>query len=622
MRWIVIVFSTLLFWSGFVLPVQAVSPSADGRQDAHVLVLHSYHPSFIWTREMETGIMTTLQDAPLPVHISVEYLDQKNFPEVDIQKTILHSISEKYRDKPIDVVIATDNYAVEQAIRLRDSLFPQAAILFCGYNGYQEGMFDSYGRVGGIVERLDSSATIDLAKKMFPQMNRVVVLHDTTESGLGSQSEIKKMEQAWWGNVQFEYWSDRSYAEILRDVQHLPPGTVLLFGILTRDRLGNVIEMREFAENVSAVANVPLFQLYKMNYGTGSLGGVLIDGVAQGRKTAEQALQLLNGEIDSPRVVVTTAAEKHLDFRQLERFHIALSRVPEDVVVDYKPESFYEEHQTLVWTTLGVIFSLLGVIYILTLNIHRRKQAEAVIRQMNDELEQRVTERTRDLAVANQELEAFSYSVSHDLRAPLRSIDGFSQILVEDYEAALDETGKDYLGRIRAASEKMAVLIDDILRLSRVSRSEIDKQTIDLSALAKGVVDELLEAQPGRKVVFDLMPGLSCVADRQLLRIALVNLFGNALKYSEPREETRLQFEAVTRDNKQVYCIRDNGVGFDMTYADKLFGAFQRLHSSRDFAGSGIGLAIVERIIRKHGGLIWAESAPEAGAAFFFTLQP
>lgn len=622
MRWIAIVFSTLLFWSGFVLPVQAVSPSADGRQDAHVLVLHSYHPSFIWTREMETGIMTTLQDAPLPVHISVEYLDQKNFPEVDIQKTILHGISEKYRDKPIDVVIATDNYAVEQAMRMRDRLFPKAAIIFCGYNGYKEGLFTDKDRVGGVVEVLDATATIDLAKKIFPQMNRVVVLHDNTESGLAAIQDIKKAEHSWWGNVQFEYWGNRSYAEILMDVKQLPPGAILLFGVLTRDRLGNVIEMREFAENVSAAANVPLFQLYKMNYGTGAIGGALIDGAAQGKKAAEITLQLLNGEIDRPGVVLTASAQKHLDFRQLERFHISLSRVPEDVIVDYKPESFYEEHRNLVWTTLGVIFSLLIVIYILALNIYRRKQAEAVIRQMNGELEQRVAERTRDLAVANQELEAFSYSVSHDLRAPLRSIDGFSQILVEDYEATLDETGKDYLGRIRAASEKMAVLIDDILRLSRVSRSEIDKQTIDLSALAKGVVDELLEAQPGRKVVFDLMPGLSCVADRQLLRIALVNLFGNALKYSAPREETRLQFEAVTRDNKQVYCIRDNGVGFDMTYADKLFGAFQRLHSSRDFAGSGIGLAIVERIIRKHGGRIWAESAPEEGAAFFFTLQP
>ena len=342
----------------------------------------------------------------------------------------------------------------------------------------------------------------------------------------------------------------------------------------------------------------------------------------RGKKAAEQALQLLNGEIDSPRVVVTTSAQKRLDFRQLSRFHIALSRVPSDVVIDYKPESFYEEHRTLVWTTVGVIFSLLVVIYILVLNIHRRKRAEAAIREMNNELEERVAERTRELAVANQELEAFSYSVSHDLRAPLRSIDGFSQILTEDYETALDATGKDYLKRIRAASEKMAALIDDILRLSRVSRSEIDKQPVDLSALAKDVVAELLEAQPERKVVFDLMPGMSCVADRQLLRIALVNLFGNALKYSAPREETRLRFEAVVEDNKPVYCIRDNGVGFDMAYADKLFGAFQRLHSSQEFAGSGIGLAIVDRIIRKHGGRIWAESAPEQGAAFFFTLQP
>ena len=206
MRWITMVFAALLLWGGFFLPAQAASPSADGRQDAHVLVLHSYHPSFIWTREMETGIMTTLQDATLPVHISVEYLDQKNFPDPGIQSTLLHSISEKYRGKPIDVVIATDNYAVEQALRLRASLFPQAAILFCGYNGYQEGMFADKERVGGIVDRLDVTTTVDLAKQLFPQMNRVVVLHDSTESGLAALGDIQSMEKAWQGNVRFEYW--------------------------------------------------------------------------------------------------------------------------------------------------------------------------------------------------------------------------------------------------------------------------------------------------------------------------------------------------------------------------------------------------------------------------------
>ena len=622
MRWIAsLVFTILMFFSSQT-PASALPPTAaNGLREAHILILHSYHPSFIWTREMETGIMTALRDSDMPIHVSVEFLDQKNFPGLDIQEMILHSIGEKYRQEPVDIVITTDNYATEQAIKVRKKLFPDAAIVFCGYNGYRDGQFAADEKVSGVVEQLDGIATVNLAKTLFPDTNRVVVLHDNMESGLAALEDIRLAERKWQGEIAFEYWGDRSYAEWLRDVKQLQPGTILLFGVLTRDRLGNVIEMREFAQDVSEAAAVPLFQLYKMNYGTGSLGGSLIDGALQGQKAAEMALQILNGErAENMGVIMTASGENHLDFRQMERFHIALSSVPDDVTIDYRPVSFYEEHRQMVWSLVIVIAGLLAVIYILLLNIHRRERAEAGIRRLNDELEQRVKNRTRDLAAANQELEAFSYSVSHDLRAPLRSIDGFSQILLEDYEAVLDKTGRDYLGRVRAASEKMAGLIDDILRLSRVSRSEIEATTVDLSAMANDVVRELLEEQPNRKVVCAFAPGLVCQADRQLLHIAFVNLFGNALKYSSHREETRLQFGAFDQDGETVYFIRDNGAGFDMLYADKLFGAFQRLHTNADFPGSGIGLAIVDRIIRKHGGRIWAESAPEQGATFFFTL--
>ena len=167
----------------------------------------------------------------------------------------------------------------------------------------------------------------------------------------------------------------------------------------------------------------------------------------------------------------------------------------------------------------------------------------------------------------------------------------------------------------------MGTLIDDMLRLSRVSRSELEKTDVDMSALANEVLTELLEECRERTVVYELAPGLVCEGDRQLLRIALVNLFGNALKYSAPRSETRLEFGALQQGAAKVYYVRDNGIGFDMAYADKLFGAFQRLHAAAAFSGSGIGLAIVDRIVKKHGGQIWAESAPEAGATFYFTLD-
>ena len=221
---------------------------------------------------------------------------------------------------------------------------------------------------------------------------------------------------------------------------------------------------------------------------------------------------------------------------------------------------------------------------------------------------------------ANKELEAFSYSVSHDLRAPLRGIDGFSQALVEDETDRLSERGRDYLKRIRAAAQRMAELIDDLLRLSRVSRGEFKRERVDLSALVGAIVDELRRAVPERAVTVDVQPEVIASGDPRLVRITLENLLGNAWKFTSKTAGARLAFGAVREGDELVYFVRDNGAGFDMKYAERLFGAFQRLHADKDFPGTGIGLATVQRIVNRHGGRIWVEAAVGEGATFRFTL--
>jgi signal transduction histidine kinase len=226
----------------------------------------------------------------------------------------------------------------------------------------------------------------------------------------------------------------------------------------------------------------------------------------------------------------------------------------------------------------------------------------------------------KELEQANHELEAFSYSVSHDLRAPLRAIDGFSKTLLDNYGQKLDKEGSHYLDRVRSATQKMAALIEDLLNLSRITRAPLRKETLSLTALAQGVVAELREKDPSRKVVIEIADGLAARGDARLITIVLVNLLGNAWKFTAKQLEARIAVEQEKRGNETVFSVRDNGAGFDMAYADKLFAPFQRLHQESEYEGTGIGLATVQRVISRHGGRIWAESAVGKGTTLFFTL--
>jgi light-regulated signal transduction histidine kinase (bacteriophytochrome) len=249
--------------------------------------------------------------------------------------------------------------------------------------------------------------------------------------------------------------------------------------------------------------------------------------------------------------------------------------------------------------------------------INERTQAEKEI----DCQQAALARSNAELMTANAELESFSYSVSHDLRAPLRTIDGFSHALLEDCADRLDDEGRDHLNRIRAATQRMGSLIDDLLNLSRVSRTAMQTQTFDISALARSIAGDLDNEQPGRRIELHIQNGLETTADPSLMRIALGNLLSNAWKFTSKQERARIEFGQADVNGVSAFFVRDDGAGFDAANADRLFGAFQRLHSVTEFPGTGIGLATVQRIIHRHGGRVWAESATGHGATFYFTLS-
>ncbi len=260
------------------------------------------------------------------------------------------------------------------------------------------------------------------------------------------------------------------------------------------------------------------------------------------------------------------------------------------------------------------------VVLVVCDDITEHKQEEEQIRQFNLELEQRMIERTAQLQAANKELESFSQYASRDLRAPLRAISGFSEALFADYSDKLDAKGRDYLQRVRSASQRMAQQIDALLSLSCITRQEMRRGEVNLSEIAESVVAELRAAQPGREAQFIIEPNLRVNADPALMRILFANLLGNAWKYTATRERTRIEFGRARNNGTSVYFIRDNGVGFDPDFAEAMFIPFQRLHSLNDFEGQGIGLTAVHRIIQRHGGKVWATGQADKGATFFFTV--
>ena len=600
---------------------------AENGKRAHVLVLNSYEKGFPWTDSIVNGIESVLNKELSDVELKVEYMDSKSVNYDSTYKKMLFDLyAYKYKDLDLDVIITSDDNAFNFVREYHDSIFSGVNVVFCGVNNLKAPDLVHGMPFSGILEITAEKETIDLILSLHPGTKRLVLIYDTTPTGNYRWNQLEPILGCFPG-IEFIRLDDRYYiSEIENKVKNLTDDAVVLFATLYRDKSGRFISLKEGVSRISEASTRPIYTYHRQVLKYGTIGGKILGGEQHGKKAAEIAIRIMKGEkAQNIPVVRETLAEYIFDYRQLKRFNIKTSALPRGSIVINRPFSLYEEYKALIWIITLFVSILIVAIIALQMNIAKRKRVEMEIKEINLTLEQRIKARTRQLEAANRELESFAYSVSHDLRAPLRSMDGFSTALMEDYSERLDNEGKDYLQRVRAAAKRMTQLIDGLLDLSRKTRAEMRCESVNLSSLARAIAADLNQSQPERRVEWIIEPDMIVNGDTRLLRAMIENLLNNAWKFTSRRDKGKIEFGVLpfseVEEKNGTYFVRDNGAGFDMTHADRIFGVFQRLHGETEFPGTGIGLATVERIIHRHGGRIWAEGKMDGGATFYFTLS-
>jgi signal transduction histidine kinase len=544
-------------------------------------------------------------------------MDSKNFPHNEHFEQLKSLFAVKYGSRKPALVLTLDNPAFEFAIKYRQALFKGVPVIFAGLNDFEPAMLKGERGVTGVMELQDFVGTLKLARQLQPDVREVVFLHDFTSSGLASRKESEEQLAPLATELKFRYLPEMTIEEIAATVRGLQPGSVVLPFSFSRDKAGKVFNHSQLAKILGSNSTVPVYGTKEERLGYGIIGGSLLEGKSHGALGAELALRVLRGEDAAAIPIVTRPLSRvMLDYNMLKKYKIDLERLPADSTVINRTPGLYRQH-ALVLNVAGGIILMLVCCLVLLMAVNRRR-----IRAEEAQLEAERS-RSRVLETANREMESFCYAVSHDLQAPLRHIQSYITIIDEECGDRVDAATGRYLQRIKGAVSRMSRLISDLLMLSRSAMAEVNCQEFDLGELAREVF-ALRQLQEGsRKIEFAVdAGGLRVTADRTLVRTVLENLLDNACKFTATTAAAVVRLGVRAAGGRRVYYIADNGIGFDMQYAEKLFAPFQRLHPDDEFTGNGIGLAIVQRIVNRHGGQIWAESRPGAGATFFFTLEP
>lgn len=586
-----------------------------------VVVLHWDSKDFSGNISFDQGFQAGMrEESPTELELFSEYLDSQRFPG-EHQSDLLHDyLRKKYAGEKIHVVVATPDPALEFLLKRRSDLFSDSPIVFVAVRRPSKEVLDAGPGLTGIIRANTYRKTLDLALNLHPGTEDLFVISGTPEHDKRFETVARQELAGYEKRVRITYLTDLPVYDLVNRVKDLPPKSIILY-VWQRSAVESDKELQtvQILEKVRQAASVPIYGMGSRNVGAGIVGGYVQDSERNGLETAEIVRRILNGTRAQDIPVDSAASLPTFDWRELQRWGINDNSLPNGSVVLFRQFTMWQQYK---WRIVGVLMVVLlqtTLIAVLLFERRQRRRAKRALQQLNAELETRIEARTAALNAKSRELESFAYSVAHDLKAPLRGIDGYSHLLLEEYAQSLDHEGRSFLRTIQDATDEMNQLIDDLLSYSRFERRESKSDRIELAPIVDSIVEEKRREAADRPIDFVVrINGSTINADVNGLVQSLRNYLDNAVKFTGNVSKPRIEIGAKEGTKSCVLWVRDNGIGFDMRVHDRIFDLFQR--GTDDYPGTGIGLAIVRKAMQRMGGRAWAESEPGQGATFYLEI--
>ena len=595
-----------------------------------LVVLYWDNKEFPGNARFEASLKSQLQlDRRQDVEYFPEYFEFSRFPEEKHIVSFRDYLKAKYAQRTVDVVVASADAPLRFLLQYRTDLFPNSPIVFIAIDPPNSDAIASGAGATGIHHNNAYRETMDLALRLHPGTKRVFVVSGSQQQDRRYSPQqdrryqnVTQQELSSFKKVEITYLTDLPVSELIARTRSLPPDSVILYvWQQSMNEQGKLLDSHQVLSLIAPGSSAPIYGFGTGLLGSGIVGGYLHGPEMNGAKAAELVDRILSGIPVREIPVQQSLKVPMFDWRQLRRWGVLESSLPPASVVRFKEFTFWELYK---WRIAGVIALLVlqtAFIAVLLVERRRRRRAKEALDRLNAELEERIAARTAALHAKSRELEAFAYSVAHDLKAPLRGIDGYSQLLLEDYANSLDDEGRFFLQTIQQATDEMNQLIDDILAYSRLERRELKSDRIELRPMINSLVEEKKRETAEREIDFKIdVNGATVLADASGVVQSLRNYLDNAIKFTGKVSEPCIEIGSEEGDKNCLVWVRDNGIGFDMKHHDRIFDIFQRLNVSEDYPGTGIGLAIVRKAMERMGGRAWAKSEPGHGATFYLEI--